>query len=109
MYVFRCVPAFSDFGNVHNLFIICSYHVHKWGLLLSRNQKTGVDVMRNTKENILKLLEAMEETSLNVSRDVENKVLADKLAREAITYRSCIWLLTDKKYFNELCEIYEIE
>lgn len=68
--------------------------------------------MKQTKENVLKVMKAMQAHAHDMYRiEMENndEAEAKKHLREAITIDSMMWLLTDKKYFNDMVEIFITE
>lgn len=64
--------------------------------------------MRQTKANVVKLLEAMRDNTRAVARDVEpsNPQFACELRHEAAGLQDAIWLLTEPDYFNKIAEIH---
>ena len=65
--------------------------------------------MKNTRENLLKLLEKMNENVIALyerAREQGDEKYADIYLRESMRYEVVIDLMTDNKYFNEMAEIY---
>lgn len=64
--------------------------------------------MRQTKANVVKLLEAMRRNTRDVAKDMEadNPQFARELQREANGLQKAIWLLTDASYFSRITEIH---
>lgn len=64
--------------------------------------------MRQTKANVVKLLEAMSANARAVAADVQpsNPELALRLRMTASGYQDAIWLLTEPDYFNKIAEIH---
>lgn len=64
--------------------------------------------MRQTKANVVKLLEAMADNTRAVARDVEpsNPQFARELRQQAGGLQDAIWLLTEPDYFNKIAEIH---
>lgn len=68
--------------------------------------------MRNTKENVVKLVEKLIEKSNEQARNERHeKAVQDIQRHTAIGMQQVLWLLTDKDYFNDIWEIWgdEIE
>ena len=67
--------------------------------------------MKNTKDNVVKLLRALEKQSLDLARIMErysdDKQYSNYMS-EAIAYDRVISSLTDQKYFSKLCEIMKL-
>ena len=63
--------------------------------------------MKQNKENVVKILTAIRDNASELRKhQVE---FTDRLLTEMIMLDTAIWLLTDKKYFDELCSIYGME
>lgn len=64
--------------------------------------------MRQTKENVVKLLKEMRKNAHAVAemlRD-DNPVVSSRFVSYASAYDEAIWLLTDSNYFNKVADIY---
>lgn len=64
--------------------------------------------MKNTKLNVIELLEQMRSNAHDCANYAENinSEHAKTLRYQALAYSECINLLTDSKYFNDIWEIY---
>lgn len=64
--------------------------------------------MRQTKENVIKLLEVMAENSRHCAEGLKDDApdVARGLRGEAEGMQRAIWLLTDANYFHEIESIY---
>ena len=70
--------------------------------------------MKNTKDNVVKLLKAMSKNSMEMARiaerdDSDLKKWRRAYIAEANAYDIAIAALTDQKYFNDICEVMKIE
>ena len=68
--------------------------------------------MEQTKDNILKVLKAMEDNAVKTSillREAGDKEYADKRARDSLAYNEVIWLFENKQYFDRVASIYGIK
>lgn len=69
-------------------------------------------LMEHTKDNILKLLKAMEENAVKTSillRESGDDEYADKKLRDSMAYQEIIWLFENEQYFDEIANIYGIK
>ena len=64
--------------------------------------------MKHTKNNIIKLIESMSETSYNIAKNTENIKLKEDSYKQWMAYDTVLMLFNDEEYFNHLCEIYNI-
>lgn len=64
--------------------------------------------MRQTKENVVKLLSEMSKNARSVAESFapKNPIRASSFRAYAMAYDEAIWLLTDANYFNEIAKIY---
>ena len=56
--------------------------------------------MKNTKENLIKLLNEMREINHRIANSTNNPELKFNLLTEACAFLFCIELLEDKEFFN---------
>ena len=63
--------------------------------------------MKNTKKNVIALLERMSVARIECADyiEIDNAKLADDLRREAYAFRECIRLMTDEHFFTEMWNI----
>ena len=64
--------------------------------------------MENTRENVVKLLQAMAENAHFIadSHKDQDPEFASMMRRAAIDREQAIWLLTDVKFFNDIWDSY---
>lgn len=65
--------------------------------------------MKNTPENVVKVLKAMKENTKAREASAErlgNKARRDVCTGEINAYDRAIWLLTDGEYFDEMAKIF---
>ena len=68
-------------------------------------------MLKHTKANVIKVLEAQKEVAYRLYKNAKERgdtKRADDYRKECYRIDSCIFLLTDKKYFQEIAEIYEV-
>ena len=67
--------------------------------------------MQNTKANVVKVLESLSKHSMDMARiekKQKHKTLSQAYIQESIVYDRAIGLLTDQKYFDDICKILKI-
>lgn len=64
--------------------------------------------MKHTKNNCITLLKVMEETAHSIAHNTTYKGLKEDMFRKSMELQNVIAILTDKEYFNDLCDIYEL-
>ena len=65
--------------------------------------------MENTRENVIKLLQAMADNRWSISQYAKERGdndMADRDARECFIYEKVIEILVDDDYFNKLYQVY---
>ena len=75
------------------------------------NNTEGDKEMKFTKTNALKVLEAEIANKSAIYRDLKSRgeeELAKRYLHEIQGLESAKWLLTDKKYFEDMASIYEV-
>lgn len=68
-------------------------------------------MLKHTKKNIIKVLKAQKEVAYRLYKNAKERgdaERADNYLKECCKIDSCIYLMTDKKYFQEIAEIYEV-
>ena len=64
--------------------------------------------MKHTKANVIRVIEARKESAWQLYRTAENEVEKEKYLRQAMEIQAILYLLTDKKYFEDIAEIYGV-
>lgn len=64
--------------------------------------------MKHTKQNVIKVLAAMNQHALDMHRLSETEEEKTKYLRESMVFDRCIWALTDKEYFDKMVEIFKV-
>lgn len=65
--------------------------------------------MKWTKANIIKVLKARKEHALRMRKYAETDENKLMYLRESMAIDQCLWLLTDRDYFDEMVEIFADE
>ena len=68
-------------------------------------------MLKHTKKNIIKVLKAKREVTYRLYKSAKERgdtKRADDYLKECCRIDSCIYLMTDKKYFQEIADIYEV-
>ena len=66
--------------------------------------------MKRTKENILKVLKAKAKHKRRMQKIFnDDKSIADAYEVEAMTLEEVVFMLENKKYFDDIVEIYNVE
>lgn len=64
--------------------------------------------MKHTKQNVIKVLTAMNELAMRIYHDTEDEDLKTMYLHESMAFDQALWLLTDKEYFDKMVEIHEV-